>query len=106
MAEESNTNKKSNRVYKTVLRYIPGSAVIVPVQIPPKPVKTWVTNEEGKRAPVGPQDTDENGIPMWSATATLMKDSFGDIDPELVEIVFPSKETPKSIPAEVLGQVR
>lgn len=92
--------------YKTTLRYTPGNPLLVPVQVAPKPVKTWVENEKGKRAPTGPQATDENGVPLWLGNATLMKESFGESDPELVEIIFPSKETPKSLPVEIFGQAR
>lgn len=92
--------------YKTTLRYTPGNPLLIPVQVSPKPLKTWVENDKGKRAPNGPQATDENGVPLWVGSATLMKESFGETDPELVEIVFASKETPKTLPAEIFGQAR
>lgn len=92
--------------YKMTLRYTPGSSLLTPVQAPIKPVKTWVENDKGKRAPNGPQATDEHGVPLWVGSAMLMKESFGDADPELVEVVFSSKETPKTLPAEIFGQAR
>lgn len=92
--------------YRTTLRYTPGTPLLVPVQVAPKPVKTWVENEAGKRSPSGPQATDENGVPLWAGHAMLMKEAFGETEPEQIEIVFASKEKPKSLPPEIFGQVR
>lgn len=92
--------------YNKTLRFTPGTPLFSPTAVPPKAVLTWIETEGGKRRPNGPQAVDMNGVPLWVATMTMTSENFGEAQLELVDIVFPSKETPRTLPADLFAQAR
>lgn len=69
----------------------------------PKPVQVWATPEGGaKPKPTGEQAVDAHGVPLWTINASVLLLNFGETESELVTIQFPSKETPKGLPADLM----
>lgn len=94
--------------YKTVLRITPDTPLLLPVQgYRPTPVMKWDKDDKGNRFVTDNQETDDNGVPLWTSKVNLTIKGFGsNVDIDVVDVVFPSKETPKTLPAEFLGQAR
>lgn len=63
----------------------------------PKPVQVWRDNK-----PTGEQAVDENGVPLWTLNVSILLTKFGNDESELVTIQFPSKETPKGLPTDLM----
>lgn len=90
--------------YKMTLAHMTGRPIFsVDPYEKPKPVQVWATPEGGgKPKPTGEQAVNEHGVPLWALNVSILVLNFGDTESELITIQFPSKETPKGLPADLI----
>lgn len=62
------------------------------------PAMVFARDSEGRNAPTGEQEVDDNGVPIWQVEVLETVETFGRKSTETVNVLVPSRTEPKPEP--------